>query len=415
MNLGIVKKYSAHFLIGLFCLLIILVESHTIGDLDIFIKASSDLWNGKNIYQETYHEWYHYYYDVLFAIIMSPLRYFSLYWANVIWLTANLFFSYRIWKATCYYLPIDQLSKKQIRIFTTFTVLFIFALWLKNMHLTQMTIFILFLCLEGIYRIDKHQFILGALLIALGISIKIVPIVLIPYLLYRGYFKASLLTAILIVVLLFIPGLIIGFDFNSVLLHERWLLINPSNSAHILDVAERSFHSLTTLCSVLFIENTGETYALEYKRNILNLDLETLAIVITIVRLFFVAGTLLFLRTIPFKKSNSKLETWYELSYIFLITPLIFPHQQHYSFFFIFPAIAYLVYYHLVNKTMDFTNVLKSTSFLILITILFFLLSSDLILGVYREIYDHFKTLTYGVIALIPLLYFARPAKIKSS
>jgi len=44
--------------------------------------------------------------------------------------------------------------------------------------------------------------------------------------------------------------------------------------------------------------------------------------------------------------------------------------------------------------------------------VIFFLLSSDLLLGEYREIYDHFKTLTYGVLLLIPLLFFWRPKKI---
>lgn len=346
---------------------------------------------------------------------MSPLNHLSLYWANAVWLTANIFFSYRIWKITCSYLPIKQLNKKQIRIFSTITIIFIFALWLKNMHLTQMTIFILFLCLEGVYRIEKKQLWQGALLISLGITIKIVPIVLIPYLFYRTNYKASFLTIVFIVLLLFIPGLFIGFESNSFLLLERWTLINPTNSAHVLDVAERSFHSLTTLCSVLFIENTGETYALAYKRNILNLDIETLGVLINVIRLVFVAGTLLFLSSQPFKKSTSNFQTWYELSYILLITPLIFPHQQHYSFFFIFPAITYLVYYHQNNRTLDFSKKLKSTPFLLLIILVFFLLSSDLILGAYREIYDHFKTLTYGVIILIPMLYFARPKKIKTS
>jgi hypothetical protein len=307
-------------------------EAYTKGDMEIFIGASKDLLKGNNIYQIKYHEWYHYYYDIGFALIIVPLSYIPAFWANFIWSIINLFFTYRIFKITFKYLPFTDLDKSIVTIFTIITSIFIFGLWYRNIHLGQMTIFILYLCLEGIQLINNKKSIAGSLLIAIGISIKILPIVLLPYLLYRGRFKAFIYIIIIVVLLLLLPCIIIGYEYNSFLLNERWQLINPLNNAHILDDSERSFHSLTSLLSILLVENAGNKYSLDISRNIADISLENLKLIIAAVRLFFVIGSLYFIKSYPFKKPSSKLQEYYELSYIFLVIPLIFPHQQHYAF-----------------------------------------------------------------------------------
>ena len=210
--------------------------------------------------------------------------------------------------------------------------------------------------------------------------------------------------------------IIIGYDYHIFLLQERWTLINPLNQEHFLDVSETSFHSLTSFLSVLMVENAGNPYSLELKRNIANVDLNTLKTIIIIARGFLILFTLYFIRSIPFKKSKNNLQSFYELSYILLIIPLIFPHQQHYAFFFAFPAITYLIFYTL-RKYFDpaiQVNKLEKICFMSVLIIIYLLLNSHFILGEYRDIYDHFKTLTYGIIFLISLLAIARPGHIIS-
>lgn len=406
---------KSHILLAILLLLLLFIESKVKGDFEIFVNASRDLLQGENIYQNKYHEWYHYYYDVLFALVISPLQFIPIYWANFIWLLFNIYFTYRIWQIMIYYLPIENFSKIQKNILAVVSFTFIFTLWHKNIHLTQMTIFILYLCLEGVYRIQNKKPIIGSILIGIGISVKILPIILIPYLLYRGYYKATIYIIIATILILLFPALIIGYDHHIFLLQERWKLINPLNKEHILDTSERSFHSLTTLLSTLFVEHAGNSHSLELKRNIANVNIDTLKLIINAVRLCFVIGTLYFIRALPFKKTNNKLQLFYELSYILLVIPLIFPHQQHYAFFFIFPAIIYLTFYYIsiyVDDIQSKMNSIKMIALITLILVIYLLLNSHFLIGAFRNIFDHYKTLTYGAILIIPLLAYAKPSKI---
>lgn len=404
--------HKSKLLLGLLLLALIAFESTITGDFHIFLEASKDLFQEENIYANKYHEWYHYYYDLFFATLIYPLTYLPLYFANFIWLLLNLFFTYRIYQIIVYFLPFEAISQKRKNVILILSSIFIFTLWHRNIHLIQMTICILYLCLEGIYRIEKKQLILGSFLIALGVSVKLLPIVLLPYLFYRAQFKALLLVVLFILVLTFFPILFFGMEHTLFLLQERWNLINPTNSEHVLDVTERSFHSLTTLLAILFVEDAGNVYSLEIKRNIANVSHETLAIIINIVRGVFILGTFFFLKTRPFTPFQSKTQTFYELSYILLVIPLIFPHQQHYAFYFAFPAITYLVFFYVQFFQGSKWNIQK-TLLIILFSSVFLLLNSHFLLGAYRNYYDHFKTLTYGILILVPILFFARPKLLK--
>lgn len=412
MNIWL-KKYWLQLLLLIGVCILCLIEAQGKGDFYIFLSASRDMLEGKNIYTIKYNEWYHYYYDTFFALLIAPLQILPLYLAKVIWLFANVWFTYRIWKIFTYYLPINEFSQKTKKLFTTLCFLFVFGLWQRNMHLAQMTIFLLFLSLEGLFQIQHKRTTLGSLLIAIGISIKLLPLLLIPYLIYRSEWKATLLVILGLLIVLFLPSLIIGFDYNLFLLNERWAIINPMNSEHVLDVSERSFHSLTTLLSTLLVENASNSYTLDLKRNIANISLEQLKIVITVVRLTFIVFTLYFLNSLPFTRAKNKLQSFYEISYIFLAIPLIFPHQQHYAFFFTFPAITYILFY-LFNHQFLNENQFKKHVIITSLSLIFFLLNSHFILGTFRNYYDHYKTLTYGVLMLIPFLFFFKPSNKKS-
>jgi hypothetical protein len=405
------KRLKYYFGFLLFACLI-LFEAQRIGDLDIYLQGSKDLFKSENIYKNTYQEWFHYYYDIPFAIIIYPLSFIPLYCANVIWSLANLFCTYRLWRILNAYLLIQKLSKKSKQIFTWVFIAMIFTLWHRNIHLTQITILIMWLCLEGALLLDNKKYISGALLMALGISIKILPLVMLPYYLYKGRWKEGLSICLALLFITMLPGIVIGWDYQSFLLLERWKILNPANSEHILDVSERSFHSITSLFSTLFVENARNQYSLHLKRNIADVSLETLKLYINIARLFFVAFTLYFLRDWPFKNTGDKVKTWWELSYLLLVIPLIFPHQQHYAFFFAAPAIAYCIYFAVSTMKWETMTKTKKVAWYTLSFIIFFLLSSHFVLGVYQNYYNHFKTLTYGVILIIPVLAWMRPNKI---
>lgn len=415
---GHLKNTWLYYLGGLAIFGIILLESRGTGDFDIFLSASQDMMQGENIYENKYREWYHYYYDTLFALILYPLTYLPVYFVKIIWLLANVFFVYRLWRIIQSWLPLDQFSKRARQIFSFLSFVFILSFLRDNFHLGQVTILILYLTLEGISYIQRGKVWWGSALLALGINIKIMPIVFIPYLLYRAQWKPALLIIGFMFFFLIIPSVFIGYDYNQSLLVERWELINPSNKEHLLDTSERSFHSLTTLLATLFVKDCGDYHALTIRRHIADISIENLQLIINGVRLFFIAFTLWFLRTRPFKRETNNVQFLYEISYLCMVIPLIFPHQQHYAFFFIFPATCYLLYFagHVYFMDEDYRTTkkfkLKKVTFLAALGIAYFLTNSRFVLGTFRHYYDHYKTLTYGVLLLIILLAICRPSKL---
>jgi len=411
------KIKLSYILLGLATFILILYEAQGKGDFNIFLSASRDLLSGKNIYEISYNQWYHYYYDIVFALILVPFSFLPLYLVKVLWLLLNIFFVYRIWNIIISWLPVADLNHKLKSFFILISFLFIFRFLRDNFHLSQVTIFILYLTLEGLSLIDTNRKIQGSALIALGINIKLLPLVIIPYLIYRNDWKSTLYILSWIIFLLFLPILVLGFDHNWFLLTERWKLLNPSNQAHILDTSERSFHSLTTLLATLLVNDCGDSHALGLKRNIANISIENLNLVINIVRGIFVLFTLYFLRTKPFVSRISKVQKLYEISYICLIIPLIFPHQQHYAFFFIFPATTYLIFYMLwVYYPPNTCNVKRfkhnKAWFVATMIVAYLTTNSHLILGQFADYYDHFKTLTYGIILISILLAVSNPKKL---
>ena len=413
------KKRWPYYLSGVIIFIIILYEAQgNDGDFKIFISASRDLLLGNNIYKIQYNNWYHYYYDILFALILVPFTYLPLYVVKIIWLILNVFFVYRIWQILLGWLPLSLLEKNSRRWLFILSFIFILSFLRDNFYHAQVTIFILYLTLEGLYLINTNRRIAGSMLLAFGIDMKLLPLVMIPYLIYKKDWKSTLYILGFVVIFLSLPIAFIGYDFNKFLLLERWQLINPMNHEQILDTAERSFHSLTTLLSTLLVKDCGDMQVLPLKRNIADISIESLNLVINIVRAFFVLLTLYFLRKKPFVPTTNNLQRLYEISYLCLIIPLIFPHQQHYAFFFIFPASTYLLFY-IISQFFNKKHARSSRNFkvkkiviVVLMSIAYFLTNGHFILGEFNRFYDHYKTLTYGVLLLIIILAVCTPERI---
>lgn len=407
------KKYILIGIASVALAVYVFIESLGNGDLFIYLSASNDLFGGINIFEKKYVDGYHYFYSVLFAIVLKPLTYLPLQIANLIWLSFNLFFVVRIFALIKNLLPLHDFTKKELLILRVGGFLFSLRFIHENLHHLQITILILFLSLQGIQLVfsNKPKPFWGALLIAAGINIKLLPIVLIPYLFYRGFFKAGVYVILICIGLLLLPALIIGWEQNQLLLSSWTELINPFNSNHVLDTEERSFHGLSTLLSTLLVQNSGDVYALNIKRNIADISLEQLNIILNTIRALLVLFTLYFLRSKPFQSNVGLKHRFWELSYILLLIPLIFPHQQHYAFLFICPAFIFCLYYFLQNRS----SFSKQKYYLMACTgiLIFLLCDLKLILGTYNDYYEHFKILTYGALLLLILLSVCVPKESK--
>ncbi len=374
------------------------IESFGKSDFTIYLMASKNIFNNINPYSVSYIDGYYYYYSLFFATIIYPFLLLPFFWSSFIWLLFNSILLYFIIKKTGELLSIHFLSKSKQVLFYIILLLFSARLIRENYHSGQVTILILFLSLYGLDRIFNYKNILiGSLFIALAINIKLLPIVILPYLLYRKEWRAFVVITLFTSVLYLAPVLWMGNLFYSDCMHTWYGLINPINQKHLLDVEERSFHGLGTLITTLLIKSTGEPYILSIKRNIADVSAPTIISIIWIVKMIFILSFIGILRTKPFVKLYTTKPLLMEWSYLMGLIPLIFPHQQHYAFLFLIPALSLVIYFFLQEEK-------YSIVFIITLLFVFLCINLKLLLGAFNDYYDHFKILTYGGIVLLVLL-----------
>lgn len=392
------------WLLVLFLIAIVLcwVEAEGKGDFYIYLSATGDLIKGQNFYENKYVNGYHYFYSVLFALLLNPFYALPFFWVKFCWLLLNVLLYFKLFQLLIKSKLLEVLNDKQRSLCIFLVFVFSLRFFLDNLHNSQITIIILWCSIYGLYLIANNKPISGSVILALGINIKLLPIVFLPYLIYRGYFKAFGFTVLFYFVYLFGPSLFIDHEYNMSLL-KTWLgLINPSNQNHVLDVEERSFHGLSTLLSTLFVKDVPDIYALTLKRNIADVSISTLSLILLSIRLLLVSFTLYFLKFKPFSKAKSVWQQCIEISYMLLLIPLIFPHQQHYAFMFTAPAFGIIIFYFISNYSQISKN--KKTTIIILLTVIYLCANLKLLLGEFNKYYEHYKILTYGALLLIPLL-----------
>jgi hypothetical protein len=374
------------------------------GDFYIFISAADDLGRKINVFEKTYVDGYHYYYSVLFALLLKPLAGLPYFWIKFCWLLLNTLLFFNLFQMLHNSSFLRKLTKSQQNLFLLLLFVATLRFFTDNIHTSQISILILWCCIVGMKLIADEKIVAGALVLAIGINIKLLPLVLIPYLVYRGYFKAAILTLVFCLGFLIAPSFILGHNYNMALL-STWLdLVNPTKQIHILDVDERSFHGLSTLLSTLLVKDVPDMYALDLPRHIADISISSLAKVILLVRLSLIGFTIYFLKLKFFVKAKSSFDQCIELSYILLLIPLIFPHQQHYAFVFAMPAFAVLLY-ALVVKALP----IKSSQLVQLVLLLVYLgFNLKLLLGTYNDYYEHFKIITYCALLLIPSLVIVK-------
>lgn len=375
-------------------------------DLDIFLAASADLFSGVAIYTKYYFEGYNYFYSVLFATIIYPLTFLPPEVSKAFWIIVSIVMLYRIRKIAVFFLGdmIGKIENKSLPVIISFAVLL--YLIHSNLRICQMTIPILYLTLESLFLIYRKKPLYGGLLLALAINVKLLPVVFLPYLLYRAEWKALLTVLIVIPVLFYIPSTWLGIERNSELLYSWSNLINPRNSHHVADIDEPSFNSITSFLAVYLTDTSHDWKALPLKRNILSLTLNQLEIVIQIVRLMFILFTLYFLRSRPFIMAQSKESWWWETSYLFLAAVLIFPHQQFYAFLLAFPSVIWILVKYLTAPDKKQKPFLQIKYLLIFVLLCF---NASLLLGVYNAWYQHYKIVTFGAFALVAALALSKP------
>jgi hypothetical protein len=379
------------------------------GDFDVYLHAAKKLYNGENIYQPPFAKGLQYFYSVFFALLLIPFT-GNFFIAELFWMILLYIMLYRSSKIIINFFSFSPAQNNLKTVWFIAVLFYSLQFIIYNVALIQITFFIIWASVESFQLILNGKHFWAGLLLGIAINIKIMPIILLPYLFYRGYFKAIAVTLTTLVALLFLPALFIGWANNAFLIHEWWKIINPSQKQHMFE-AGIGPHSLSALIPVYLLPTVGE---MSQKRHVLDLNEQAVSTIIQIARLFFLLVSLFFLRSLPFQRIKNKLQIFYEFSYFLLLIPLIMPHQQKYNFLLVIPLLSYLLYFFLqtIQQKQNVSYYLKLIVFIIISLPYSPLYGSDILGKNLFELSQHFRVLTMSTILLVPIAIFSRPVKI---
>jgi hypothetical protein len=374
------------------------------GDFDVYLEAAQKLWRNENIYTPPFAKGLQYYYSVFFALFLIPFS-FTNFITEFLWTLLSWFLLYRCFILIRSYLDFSRIEKKQLTLWLILLFLVSIQFILYNISMVQVTIFLLWSILECLHFTYMRKYIHAGILLGLAINIKIIPVLMLAYLFYRGYFKVVLIAIGTFIFLLLIPFLFIGWDFNIFLIKEWWLIINPNNKEHLFETGIGP-HGIVALLPVYLSETQGD---MDIKRNFVNWSQSTVEMVILCFRLLLLSLSVLYFRSSIFKKESNRLKTYWEISYFLMLIPLLMPHQQKYAFLFVIPIIAYLLYVFVHLKLKDCNTIDFLFLFIFAVSMLVYspIHGSDVIGSYLFLLSQHFRLLTISTLLVIPVsLYF---------
>lgn len=351
-----------------------------------------------------------YRYAPIFGIALYPISLLPKQFYIFLWLFFNAFLVVKTLVLFKDFFPKLLDDKKAFLAISGIALFLCIRLIGQNFELGQTTIILVFLSFYSLYLSKKNKDILAGLMLSLAIITKIMPLVLIAYFVFRGNFKTPIYTVLWTVVLVLLPTLFVGWEYNSYLVKEWYGIINPSNSEYTLET-KTGIYNLSAFIYAYFTEMPDDK--ISGNRNIMSISYELAGTITNVVRVLFVLITLYFTKWTPFKKLTDWKQLFWEFGYISFAFPLIFPAQNKYSFYYIFPALFYLsIYLYQVKKEQgSFWKVKKSILIPIIIYFVLTNLTSSNIIG--KALYDQtqfFKIMTFGIVALLIAYIQVKPS-----
>lgn len=153
------------------------------------LEAAKALVNGQNPYIPFNSSSFQYIYPLFFCILVIPLTWLPYWLSNLLWFVfsaACLWFSLRVLLEL--YPP--KLPKNEWRALFGFSFLLLLNIVQNNFVNGQMDFFILALCVFSFRFLMERKPILSGWLLATAISVKLIPLILVAYLLFKKEWKA---------------------------------------------------------------------------------------------------------------------------------------------------------------------------------------------------------------------------------
>lgn len=378
------------------------IKSLKSGDIDFFVETGYRFINHIDLYKMLYNESIYYVYSPVFSFLISPLTFLPIFLVRFAWALLNIYFVLEIYKIIVSLLP-QTSSRKVLNFIIVLSTIFTIHFFNLNFIIGQMTICMLYICLKAVYENEKKNIVLAGFLLAIGISIKVMPIVIFAYFFYNKCFKTLGFVCVFLVILFASPYIVMPIEvMNSQYL--SWIDALFNGGGGFTREYSNSMHSLHST-SLVYLTNDSHDIEgdvqLPFYRDFANLSIENVKLVSYSVSFFLIILTPFFLKRLPFTQPKSSLHLLYEVGYLCLITPLIFPMQQKYGYLFTLPSVLYLFYVCFENRFKG-NKMAITTIFMIIFFFMVSLSTVDLVIGsTLKMVSEYYKLIVWGTLLLI--------------
>lgn len=372
-------------------------------DFDVFFHSGERLLNGENIYGPPHYYNLKYFYSVLFAGIMGSIQALGINTVKWIWFVINTALFVRVFIL----LRIHVFKTEKSSGLVFFFLLLLFGkIVLVNYTFNQISVLILWTMFEAYHLLKKGHWVWAILILCLGINIKIMPIVLAPYIIVLGKkpFQIILLGLSALLFFLYIPALFIGFETNQFLIGEWLKTLNPVSDIHVMQTYEYGFTDLSSMVTKFL---SAEPVYLEPQVNIADLSRPSLFLITNAIRAALL-GSVVYL---AFKAKHAVygVDKGFVIAAGFMaLIPLCFPHQREYSFMFSMPMFAVLMLMLAKLKTMSYYIL-----FMVFIALTGNLVWVDFAGQTAVYVFKIYRLITMGMLAIF-LMYIYLAAKLSS-
>jgi hypothetical protein len=283
-------------------------------DFTSYLLSSKALLSGINPYLTG--SPFPYVYPLTFAFFLIPFTVIPEIITQIIWFIFNVWMLY---KSAIYLMTINKSFTLEYK----YTALVLAAIILlnfiqNNLVNAQVNIFIIFLCLQFFIFYKKRIYNLSAIFLAMAISIKILPVFILIFLLFRNKYRHALRTIIFSLLLLIIPAIVIGDKIIAYYIYYFKNIINV-HYARVTSFATGMFFNLPSLIGLIYPGSFN-------------------GIIIYLLNFIFVV--FLFLILFYFYK---KLDDWSLFPILFIGFLFISPISETHHLIFLFPCIMIII------------------------------------------------------------------------
>lgn len=354
------KKYilllSICFAIGLVLGFELIRDSFKTGDFIGYVNAGNLVLNNQDIYSDYLNTWPPLF--SIFSVILAFGDVISPFIVRFIWLFGSLIAMYLIIQITLKLVfgktfSFNNFDKNKIRFYepiVVIPVLLSIKYIMDNLANVQINIYLLLCSILSIYFFVKQKYLYVGLFLGLSISLKVFPIFILFFLIYKNAWKPVLYTFVFIVLFNSISFLVFGFD-KAIHYYSFWAS----------EVAPKSLlanHKNQSLFGMFLRYFTTERTDTSYFVNFLNISAESVkAFTYLVIALFAIyPAFLIFKMKGEYSSKNKQMALLLQFSFVLTAIPIISPLAWKAYFIFLWTGyfFAYLFIFRFSNQLNPF-------------------------------------------------------------